>query len=306
MSDARTRVLNYGSLNIDHVYEVDHIALPGETLASAAYRISAGGKGANQSAALARAGATVFHAGCVGPDGGWLLDNLARIGVDVSLVKRADSPTGHAVIQVDPCGENAIVLYPGTNHKVTAGHADEILNQFGEMDILLLQNEISEIPYLISQAHARGMRVYLNPAPLTPEVSDYPLSHVDMLIANQAEAIGLAGMQEAAAEPGDVLDELARRLPGCELVLTLGARGARYRGVDGDMAIDAFAVRAVDTTGAGDTFIGYLVAGINADLPMPAALRQAAAAAALACTREGATDSIPRPDEVGALLATSG
>lgn len=306
MSDAKARVLNYGSLNIDHVYEVDHIALAGETLASGAYRIHAGGKGANQSVALGRAGATVCHAGCVGPDGLWLLENLQRMGVDVSLVARSDSPTGHAVIQVDRSGENAIVLYPGSNHEVTEAQIDGALDQFDKMDILLLQNEISGIPYLISQAHSRGMRVCLNPAPFAPSVSDYPLNHVDVLIANQAEAVGLADMNGADAEPAEIMDELRQRLPGCELVLTLGARGALYRGVDGDMAIDAHPVRPVDTTGAGDTFIGYLVAGMTAGLSMPASLRQAAAAAALACTREGASDSVPRAGEVEVLLARSG
>jgi len=299
-------VLNYGSLNIDHVYEVDHIALPGETLASGAYRVSAGGKGANQSAALARAGARVYHAGCVGPEGLWLLDNLQRLGVDVSLIRRADSPTGHAVIQVDPSGENAIVLHPGTNHEVTRHDIDVCLSQFREPDILLLQNEISEIPHLISQAHAAGMRVCLNPAPFTSAVRDYPLDQVDVLIANFTEAAGLATVHESPGEPQEIMDELARQLPRCELIITLGARGALYRGVEGDMDVGAFAVKAVDTTGAGDTFIGYLVGGMTAGLPMPDSLRQAAAAAALACTREGATDSIPTAGEVRSLLSAPG
>ena len=140
-------VLNFGSLNIDHVYHVDHVARPGETLASRSYRVFAGGKGANQSAALALAGAPVAHAGRVGRDGRWLVEGLSDLGVDVDhVVVDDDEPTGHAVIQVEEqSGENAIVLFPGCNRRISPDQIRTCLNSFGSGDILLLQNETNDV-----------------------------------------------------------------------------------------------------------------------------------------------------------------
>jgi len=301
------RVLCFGSLNIDHVYQVEHITRPGETLSTSSYRLFAGGKGANQSAALGRAGAAVHHAGRVGADGQWLLDKLQAVGVDVSRVVVSDEPTGHAVIQVDACGENAIFLYPGANHDIGEKQIETCLKGFDNGDILLLQNEINSIPCILQLAHDRGLHTILNPAPFTASVAQYPLDLVDVLVANRTEATGLIGLtpQQIAAEemPAEaLLTALAHRLPGVELVLTLGAEGARYRAEDVALSVEAEPVTAVDTTGAGDTFIGYFVAALAAGRPAAAALRRAAVAAALACTRPGAMDSIPGRDQVDAAL----
>ncbi len=305
---AGTRVLNFGSLNIDHVYQVKHIARPGETIPTLTYRIFAGGKGANQSAALGRAGADVHHAGCVGSDGGWLQDELRHLGVDVSRIATGDEPTGHAVIQVDASGENAILLYPGSNHALDEGQIDTCLGDFSEGDILLLQNEICLISEIVDRARHRGMRIILNPAPFEPGVADYPLDQVDMLIVNQTEAAGLAALGDAAGGDGhwgaeEVLSTLAQRWPQAEVVLTLGAEGARYHSGNVEISVQARQVDAVDTTGAGDTFIGYLVAGLATGDAMETALSRATAAAALACTRAGAMASIPTNDQVDAFLA---
>ncbi|MFH1570050.1 MAG: ribokinase [Gemmatimonadota bacterium] len=296
------RILNLGSLNIDHVYQVDHIARPGETLSSASYRLFAGGKGANQSAALGRAGADVHHAGRVGPDGRWLLDRLAAVGVDVAHVRLDEGPTGHAVIQVDPAGENAIFLFPGSNRALTHDQVDTCLQDFTSGDILLLQNEINLIPHILRQASDRGLRIFLNPAPYGPEAREYPLDRVDVLVMNQSEAAGLGGL-EHGADPAELLDAVALRAPAAALVLTLGARGALYRSGTEEIAVQAMPVRAVDTTGAGDTFIGYLIADLARDRAPAEALRRAAAAAAVCCTRRGAMDSIPGADEVDDALA---
>jgi ribokinase len=288
-------ILNFGSLNLDHVYQVDHIVRPGETLASRSYQVFAGGKGANQSAALALAGAPVYHAGRIGPEGGWLADKLRSLGADVGFTVRAAAPTGHAVIQVEPGGQNAIFLYPGANTQIDRAQIDATLEHFGPGDFLLLQNEISELPYLIRQGHERGLRVCLNPAPYGAEVASYPLDLVAVLVVNQTEAEGLAGVQG----PSRAIAALSARFPAAEIVLTLGEQGARYRSPSQELTVPAERVQAVDTTAAGDTFIGYYLAAAAAGWPPEQCLRRAGRAAALCVTRRGAMDSIPRASEVG-------
>jgi ribokinase len=317
------RILNFGSLNIDHVYSVEHIARPGETLTSSTYQVFAGGKGANQSAALGRAGAPVYHAGLLGSDGAWLIDKLTSSGVDMRFTEEAEEGvTGHAVIQVEENGgQNSIVLYPGCNHAISQARISDVLEEFGEGDILLLQNEISEIPYLIEQGSARDMLVCFNPAPMTPAVLDYPLDQVDLLIVNQTEAAALGASVEA---PRESRTELRPAPPGSAprarrtqsfsppahdqtsgqyhrpvpVLLTLGEKGAIYRGAGAELTVEAAPATVVDTTGAGDTFIGYFIACVAQGLPAAKALRRAAAAAALSVSRAGAMDSIPLLDEV--------
>ncbi len=302
------RILNFGSLNIDLVYRVPHIVRPGETIASRSFETFAGGKGANQSVALGRAGAPVWHAGRIGGDGRWLLDKLRGAGVDTSLTEVGDEATGCAVIQVDDEGQNAIFLNAGANHRITSEQIDTALGRFGRGDMLLLQNEINDGPCILEHGKARGMTVCLNPAPFGPELLDWPLDSVDLLIVNTAEAAGLAGesdsddVDDAAANP--LLASMRRRLPRAELVLTRGSKGVSWCGPDADPAaalhLPAQAVKAVDTTAAGDTFIGYFLAGVAAGLDRPTALGRAQRAAALCVTRPGAMDSIPTRDEIDA------
>ena len=283
-------ILNFGSLNIDLVYQVEHIACPGETIASSAHQVFAGGKGANQSAALARAGASVFHAGQVGPDGPWLVDKLAGLGVDVQHIRFSDTPTGHAIIQVDRHGQNSIVLFAGANAQIDRGAIDATLSHFGAGDIVLLQNEINDVPYIMAAAAKRELRICLNPAPCGPQVRAYPLELVDLLIVNETEATALAGASSLAA--------LAARYPRAQIALTLGAAGAQYRSPTEAFHLPAPHVEAVDTTGAGDTFIGYFLAGLAADMTAHEAMTRAVQAAALCVTRPGAMDSIPAAAEL--------
>ncbi len=283
------KILNFGSLNIDRVYRVPRIVRPGETLSSGALETFAGGKGANQSAALARAGAPVWHAGKVGKDGTWLVKKLRGLGVKTRFVRTVDGPSGHAVIQVDAAGENAIVLHPGANRQIVRRDIDDTLAHFGEGDLVLLQNEINDIPYIIRTAHRQGLRVCLNPAPMDKSVSAYPLDRVSMLILNEPEAAGLSG----ATGTNRMLKILAGRFPRMDIVLTLGARGVIVRTPEGETGMPAFKVKAVDTTAAGDTFIGYYLAGRCEGLAPERCLQTACAAAALCVTRRGAMDSIP-------------
>ena len=283
-------ILNFGSLNIDLVYQVEHIARPGETIASSSHQVFAGGKGANQSAALARAGARVFHAGQVGPDGQWLVDKLAGLSVDVQHIRVGDVPTGHAIIQVDRQGQNSIVLFAGANAQIDRRAIDAVLSHFDQGDILLLQNEINDIPYIITSAAERGLAICLNPAPFGPEVRAYPLELVDLLIVNETEATGLAGVSDPAA--------LASLCPSAQIVLTLGAAGVQYRSPTEEFHLPAPQVEAVDTTGAGDTFIGYFLQGLTVDMTARDAMVRSVKAAALCVTRPGAMDSIPAADEI--------
>ena len=291
------KILNFGSFCIDHVYQVPHFVRPGETLPSRGYQVFAGGKGFNQTLAIARAGVPVAHAGAVGPDGDFLLDALGAAGVDITGVRRVEIPTGHAVIQVTPAGENAIVLFAGANRTQTRNHIDQVLGGYRRGDLLVLQNEINELPHLLTQAHARGLRVAFNPAPMDADVQSLPLHAVDLLVVNEVEAADLAG----AATPAEQLASLRGRLPGATIILTLGAAGAIWQDSNQTIETPAWPVTAVDTTAAGDTFSGYLIASLAVGLPPAAAMARAARAAALCVTRAGAADSIPFAAEVAAL-----
>ncbi len=295
------KIINFGSLNIDLVYQVDHIVQPGETIASSEHQIFAGGKGANQSAALARAGAPVYHAGQIGPDGQFLVEKLQGLGVDMQFTQTVAGHTGHALIQVEKSGQNSIVLYPGVNTTLARPFIDKVLNAFKTGDILVLQNETNEIPYLIEQAAQRGLRVALNPAPFTPMVLEYPLEQIEFLIVNEKEAEGLVG-----PHLDDPITALAQRLPRAQILLTLGEKGAHYHSPSRQLYSKALRVEAVDTTAAGDTFSGYFLAAIAAACPIEEALARATHAAALCVGKRGAMDSIPDKYSVDNSLQKKG
>lgn len=289
-------VLNFGSLNIDHVYHVSHFVRPQETLAVGGYRKFAGGKGLNQSVALARAGLRVAHAGKCGTDGAFLADTLREAGVDVRFLLRSEGPTGHACIQVDSSGQNAILVAPGANQEITGREVDETLAGIPAGTLLLLQNEINDIPLLMRNAARKGLRIALNPAPCGPEVADYPLELCDFLFVNEVEAAQLTGL--AVSDPGLLLDGLVRRCPRSEVILTLGADGAWCASEGRRFYREAFPVRVVDTTCAGDTFIGYFLAARLHGASVETAMRTASRAGAMTVSRAGAAVSIPALAEV--------
>lgn len=271
------KVINFGSLNIDLVYRVHDFVRPGETISALSFSRFAGGKGLNQSIALARAGAQTLHAGAVGEDGGFLLETLRGSGVDCSsVVIDAQVPSGHAMIQVADSGENAIVLFPGTNHRITSQSICQALSRAEAGDILLLQNEISSIPEIMREAAERRMRIFFNPAPMTDAVPDYPLELTDTLIVNETEWEALKG----------------HPLPdGVNVLKTLGARGAVYNDT---IRVAAGKVdKVVDTTAAGDTFIGYFIAEILREQGIETAMETASTASAWCIQRAGAAVSIP-------------
>ena len=295
------RLVNLGSLCVDHVYGVPNITSAGETVASRSHAVFPGGKGLNQSLAAARAGAEVAHAGCIGSDGLWLREELLGAGVDVSLVREVDTPSGHAVIQVNPRGENAIVIAGGSNRVLTAADRDAAFARCGPEDWLLLQNEINDLEAVLAGARAAGCRVAFNVAPVDGREQGYDLGGVALLILNEVEAAALAGVPE----PDPALDVLCRRYPSCDVVITLGRDGLRHGRGDARLRLEAFAADAVDETAAGDAFVGYLMATLLEGKPMREALVLGSAAGALAVTRAGAASSIPEREAVEALVGTA-
>jgi ribokinase len=287
-------ILCVGSINCDHIYRVPHFSQPGESLTSLTYHRLLGGKGMNQSIALVRAGAQVHHVGCVGRGDAWIRSQIEEHAVDTSFIADVDVPTGHAIIQVADDGQNSIVVFPGANHCIELASVTAAMVEAGPHDWLLLQNEVNDPQAIIAEGRRHGLRIAFNPAPFTPEVLDMQLDAIDLLIVNEVEACGLAGCDEAYAS----LDTLAEALPGCSVLLTQGGDGCTLaRGAE-RLRQPAFPVDPVDTTGAGDTFIGYYLAALTTGHSEAEGLRIAARAAALCVSRPGTAQSIPELDEV--------
>ena len=285
------KVLNFGSLNYDHVYEVDHFTEPKETQSSLSYIRNFGGKGLNQSIALAKAGLEVYHAGKVGSDGQDFIDYLKRYGVDTRYLRKDDSEaTGHAIIEVCQ-GQNRIILHGGANQSIDEAQIDEVLADFTSEDVLLVQNEISSMKYLIEAAHEKGMTIAFNTAPMNEKVFTYPLDKVDIFIVNEVEAAGLAGID--SKDPEEVIAALKERFPDKKIVLTLGELGSCFIDADHLLRQGIYKVKVVDTTAAGDTFTGFFLASYLRDKIISKALDLAARASSITVQGKGAAQSIP-------------
>lgn len=293
------KVLNFGSLNIDNVYSVDHFVRGGETISSEKLEIFSGGKGLNQSIALSRAlegsGIPVYHGGAVGmDDGGFLLKQMEEAGVRLDFTARLSCRTGHAIIQRDKSGQNCILLFGGANQAVTREMADNVLDHFETGDFLIFQNEISQIGYIMEKAHEKGMKIVLNPSPMDEKIAGYPLEFVDYFLLNEIEAAGICGSSNPEQEgKKSLLKTLSEKFPSAHIVLTLGGDGSMYK--KGNLTVEQgiYKVPVVDTTGAGDTFTGYFIGGIVRGETVKEALDHGAKAAAIAVSRPGAAPSIP-------------
>ncbi len=285
------RIITLGSLNLDFTYQLPKPLEVGETLSSLSYRCGAGGKGANQSIAAARAGAEVYHAGRIGSDGTLLRRTLAESGVKLDFLEEVETPTGHAVVLINDAGDNSIVLYGGANRTIDDAFIDRVTSAAKQGDILLLQNEITNIDHAMEAGKKAGMRVAFNFAPFDPKLApELPLSLCDYLFLNRIEAGGIAGKSDVE----EILETLARRYPETELVLTLGPEGAVALTPAGQrFHADSPRVKVVETTAAGDTFIGYYLAAVLDGFDTGRALERACRAAALCCSRAGAAESIP-------------
>ncbi len=284
-------VINVGSLNLDFVYQVDHFAMPGETQSARQFDLHVGGKGLNQSVALARAGLKVAHVGAIGSDGELLRNTLTEEGVDTTFVRYAEKRSGHAIIQVIKTGQNAIIIQGGANHTLTTIQLEEALNHF-RPKALVLQNETNIINETLMMAKQRGLTIFYNPAPLLPTTSTFALNTVDVLIVNELEANALCD----ETDPTLQLQQLrALCHPTTICILTLGANGVWALGEGEPQHFKAFPVaRVVDTTAAGDTFIGFFMAAFLRHLPLHEAIEQGMRAASICITREGACASIPK------------
>lgn len=292
------RILNFGSLNLDYVYDVDHFVQPGETMSSLGLFINCGGKGLNQSIAAAKAGNQVYHAGVVGASGEMLVEKLKENNVNVSFMQTTGQPNGHAIIQVDQNGQNCIILYGGTNQMLTKKYIDATLDAFGGEGLVLLQNETNLVGYIIEEAHKRGLQTALNAAPMNEKVLTYPLDLLDWLIVNEVEGSQIAG----CSPEDDILPILKEKYPHCSILLTLGSRGACCFHGGETYFIPCHKVDVVDTTAAGDTFSGYFLYSMLNGGSVPEALELASAASAIAIGRKGASDSVPMKAELEEAL----
>ena len=288
------KVLNFGSLNLDYTYQVPHIVREGETISSNDVQMHLGGKGFNQSVALARAGVPVYHAGLVGEEGLDFYDACQECGIKTDYIKTVTGRCGHTIIQVDDEGQNSIVLFGGANQKNTKEYVDEVLKNFETGDILLLQNEVNELPYIIDQAFAKGMTIVLNPSPMNEIIDECDLGKVSIFVLNETEGQQLTGQ----TTPTTIVSAMEASFANAKIVLTLGKGGSIFHHGDEELYQAAFDVDTVDTTAAGDTFTGYLIAGILKKQPMRDVLVNASKAAALAVQKQGAAQSIPFMSEV--------
>lgn len=292
------KVLNYGSLNRDFVYTVDHIMRPGETQSSSNMEVFCGGKGLNQSLALRKAGVEVYHGGTIGEDGQVFLDLCKEYGIDTTYIERISGESGHTVIQVDKNAENCILLFGGTNQRQSKEHIKEVLSNFKEGDLLLLQNEVNHLDYIIDQAYERGMVIVLNPSPYDKALEACDLSKVSIFLLNEVEGGEITGKKGES----EILEAMSSQFPHSKVVLTLGTKGAIYQEGRKVYRQKSYPVEAVDTTAAGDTFTGYFIAGIIEGMSIETILERCAKASAIAVSRKGATDSIPYTKEVESFM----
>ena len=218
------KVLNFGSLNLDYVYQGESILIPGETQASKSRQIFCGGKGLNQSIALAKAGIPVYHAGLIGEGGEPLLEVCKENGVNTEFIRQIPGPCGHTVIQVDENGQNCILLFGGSNRSMTKEFVDTVLDSFEEGDIILLQNEINMVGEIIRLSHEKGCRVVFNASPIPGKPEELPLELVDIFMVNELEAAALAGTS-TEGDFRDILKALQKKYPKAAIVMTLGKEG---------------------------------------------------------------------------------
>ncbi len=281
-------IWNLGSINIDNFYEVPHLPAPGETLAAVSYGFGLGGKGANMSVAAARAAARVSHIGAIGAGGRWTRDRLMEYGVDTPHIAEIEVPTGHANIVVDQAGENSIVLFQGANVHLSEAIIGAALSEASHRDFLLMQNETNGQEYAAATAQSLGLRVAYAAAPFEASAIERLLGRIDLLVLNEVEA---AQLEAATGKTPDTLGV-------ADVVITLGANGCKWVSNTGEKHFDAYPAEALDTTGAGDTFTGYLVAGLDRGMEMEAAIDLALKAGALMVMRRGTADVIPDLKEI--------
>jgi len=253
-----------------------------------------GGKGLNQSVALARAGEKVYHAGMIGSEGELLLDTCRENNIDVSYIEQVDGKCGHTIIQVDENGQNCILLYGGSNRSLTKEYVDSVLAYFEKGDWIMLQNEVNLLDYIIDKSYEKGLKIALNPSPFNDALNDCDLSKVSLFLLNEIEGEQITGK----SNPNEILDCMLDQYKEAQVVMTLGSEGVMYRDKTTECSHGIYKVNVVDTTAAGDTFTGYFIYSMIHNLAIKEALELSSKASAIAVSRPGATASIPYRKEV--------
>lgn len=289
------KALVFGSCNLDIFFSVPHIVAPGETIAAENVERKLGGKGFNQAIALRRAGMETLLAGCVGADGDAFRTYLAQNGVNAGALRTSEIPTGKAYIQIAKDGENSIIIYHGANFAVTGEQVNDTLSLLSPGDAVLLQNEISEVKYIVDRACELGLRTVLNPSPFADEMRKIDLDKISLLLVNETECAQLSG----GRSPKRFAADMREKHPGLAGVITLGGKGSLYFGPEGLVRQASYPARVVDTTGAGDTFTGYFVKTYYTENDVKKALDIASRAAAVTVSRIGAAPAIPTAAELG-------
>lgn len=288
------KIVVIGSINIDLVFNVENIVKPKETISSKSMARFMGGKGLNQAIALSKAYPEVRLYANIAKNDEPLLKEINSLGVDPQLIDQVEGETGMAFIQVDKTGQNCIVLHKGVNHRFEQAKIDTVLSALHPDDLIVLQNEINELDYIIRQAKEKGLMIAFNPSPFDSKILDLPLKDVDVLIFNEVEGALLAHFKE----PEMILKTLHNRYPNTILVLTLGSEGVMAVAANTTYECSAHPVSVVDTTAAGDAFSGYFLSGLMKGLSVGDALEWGNAAGALTVTKAGASISIPTLPEV--------
>ena len=285
------KILNFGSINKDFVYLVENFVQSGQTISSKKYEVFLGGKGLNQSVALSHSGANIYHAGCINKNDDPIIIQLNKWGVNTDNIIKVEDPTGHAIIQVNDQGENSIIIHGGANHTISSEQIENTLNKFNSGDILVLQNEINKIDEVINRGYEIGMKIFLNPAPFTKEIINYPLEKLDTLIFNESEGFGLSS---GGKEKTEILKYLSKKYPNTKLLLTLGRKGSVYSYNNKVIEIPANKVSSIDTTAAGDTYIGYFISSYYKNNEVKVSMEIASKAASISTTKMGGAISIPK------------
>jgi len=288
-------IYNFGSINVDHVYRVEHLPAPGETIAASQHQTFLGGKGINQSIAISRAHGEIRHIGAIGPDREWVIRQIEDAGIKTDYISIVAAPTGHAIINVDDDGENAIVIFSGANLCLTEEQITKNLAAAMPQDWVLLQNETNLAAEICNEANNRGCKIAYSAAPFIAETTLELLPFASLLVLNEGEAVAL----------GAALNCAPINIPIPELLVTCGNKGAWLRTQDQTFKQNAFSVSPVDTTGAGDTFLGSFLALYDQGSNAQDALRYAAAASALQVTKPGAALAIPLRQEVEDFLRSA-
>lgn len=291
------KILVFGSLNIDHDYHLEHIVAPKETLTVDSYEVVAGGKGLNASIALAKTKQQVYLAGVLGKNSELLVDSLNKYKVDTTFLDKQDVAAGHAIIQIDQNGENSIFVYPGSNACVRKGHVDEVLKHFSKGDFIIMQNEINNQDYIMTKAHEKGMIIFLNPSPCNKKLDTQPLEYVDYFFINEVEGFQLTNKTDSS----EILQKMLDKFPNSHVILTLGSNGAYYSDNQQTLHCPAKKVSAIDTVGAGDTFMGYFIYGLTQNFNPQQCLEIATKASSITVQRKGAASSIPTIEEVNEI-----